>query len=456
MQRLHQYLRDGRDGLTQRRAKYNVEVLSTLSRPVDEWDPSQGLYVKQAEAKEDVWERLAHLVLAPDLALKSRKRMCKGGREAERAKIFDVFLPKMEESGWAVRVPFLRFWEGERDKDAMLRGLTDRNDIGLVSYVYDKWFAPLMDRKTLDSTLESHGATADAYFQEHCVMLTRIVQLTSQKTYQNGSMQFEGKGLEGERETVRKKWFYELEDAGYKITAKISSLWGGERDREVLLEGLDDLSKALMLRLLRLHAVEEGAVLDGKNDDECYDTVTMTAEHESQMVAYLAKLGKEKTGEPCEDLKKKQERSKLFLDAARIFSSSEKRRAVMQMAVDKIYEGETSKDVLYGGLEGVERAFIRRVLYHLDNTDIESLESTTGDNKVIRNQVLKEPPSHRFFKQQRSIFRRIAQLSSAETAKQFENERLFPGTHLYLYMRRHRIVLRVSKGKDVRCPGREL
>ena len=452
MQRLHHYLGDGASSLSQRRAKYNMSTLNTLSCPVDQWDPSQGLYVKQAEDKQDVWERIAHLVLAPDLALKSKKRMCKGGREAERARIFDVFLPKMEESGWAVRVPFLRFWEGERDKDAMLRGLTDKNDIGLVSYVYDKWFAPLMARK--DSTLESYGATADAYFQEHCVMLTRIVQLTSQKTYQNGTMQFEGKGLDGERDTVRKNWFHELEDAGYKITVKINSLWSGERDRELLLKGLDDLSKALMLRLLRLHAVEEGAVLEGKNEEECYDIVTMTADYESQMVAFLAKLPVD------EDLKKTQERSKIFLDAARIFSSDEKRRAVMQGAVDKIYEGETSKDLLYGGLEGVERAFIRRVLYHHENTDIESLKSTMQDNKVIKNQVLREPPSHRFFKQQHSIFRRIAQLSGIETAKQFENERLFPGMHADLHMKLYAYDNAGSdpprKGKGVWGPGREL
>jgi hypothetical protein len=47
----------------------------------------------------------------------------------------------------SLRLPLLRFWEGERDKEAMLKGLTCPNDIQLASYVYDTYFAPLMNRK---------------------------------------------------------------------------------------------------------------------------------------------------------------------------------------------------------------------------------------------------------------------------------------------------------------------
>ena len=70
MESLHEYLQGGTGGIAARRAKYNMEVLKTLSLShTDEWDPSHNLYVKQAESKHDVWERLAHLVLAPDLVI---------------------------------------------------------------------------------------------------------------------------------------------------------------------------------------------------------------------------------------------------------------------------------------------------------------------------------------------------------------------------------------------------
>ena len=55
-------------------------------------------------------------------------------------------MPRMEACGWSVKLPFLRFWDGERDKQALLKGLSDRNDIQLVSYVFDTYFEPLLRR----------------------------------------------------------------------------------------------------------------------------------------------------------------------------------------------------------------------------------------------------------------------------------------------------------------------
>lgn len=254
------------------------------------------------------------------------------------------------------------------------------------------------------------------------VMLTRIVQLASGKTFQNGSMRFPGKGLEGERETVRKKWLSELEDAGFHITDKILAMWNNERDRVVLLGGLDDLSISMMLRLLRLLAIEEGAVLGEDQDDICQDAVIMTLEHESQMVAYLALLESGDT-----EVTKKRERSKLLLDAARIFSSDTRKRVLMLNAIDQIYCGERTKEKLCEGLKGMERAFVQRVLEHLDNSELDSLRKVTQENQIIQAQVLHEPPSHRFFKQKLGIFRRAAQLCDKNGAKKFEDERLFPG-----------------------------
>jgi len=246
MQKLNDYLRSGMDDIAKRRAKYNLQMLKTLdSLSSEEWDPTMNLGIKQAEKTQDTWERLAQLVLAPDLAAKSSKRLCSGGKEAERKKLFEDFMPAMEKAGWSIKIPFLRFWEGERSKEAMLRGLTGKNDIELVTYVFDKFFRPLLNRKIL-------GNDADDYFQEHKVKLTRIVQLTSSKTFDNGSMRFQGKGLVGERETVKKMWLHELEDAGFHLKDRILSLWSGERDREKLVGGLDQLSQVYESHLLSL------------------------------------------------------------------------------------------------------------------------------------------------------------------------------------------------------------
>ena len=101
-----------------------------------------------------MWERMAQLRLAPDLAAISRHRMCSGGVEEERKCIFDTVLPRMEKCGWNVRLSFLRFWEGERDREKIMQGLKDSNDKQLVKHVYDKYFAPLIKRERQPPELE--------------------------------------------------------------------------------------------------------------------------------------------------------------------------------------------------------------------------------------------------------------------------------------------------------------
>ena len=53
----------------------------------------------------------------------------------------------MESAGWKVVLPFQRFWDGERSKEEMLKGLTDENNIQFVSWVYDTYLEPLMKKK---------------------------------------------------------------------------------------------------------------------------------------------------------------------------------------------------------------------------------------------------------------------------------------------------------------------
>ena len=51
----------------------------------------------------DMWERMAQLNLAPDLAAASRKRMCEGGIEKEKEASFHL-LQKLEKGGWIIKL----------------------------------------------------------------------------------------------------------------------------------------------------------------------------------------------------------------------------------------------------------------------------------------------------------------------------------------------------------------
>ena len=48
-------------------------------------------------------------------------------------------------------------------------------------------------------------------FQEHRVVMTRMVQLASERTYDNGHMRFKGDGLAGERMTVINDFLGDIE-----------------------------------------------------------------------------------------------------------------------------------------------------------------------------------------------------------------------------------------------------
>jgi hypothetical protein len=69
--------------------------------------------------------------------------------------------------GWdGLLVPLVRFWEGERSRERILMGVTDRNERDLLEYVYDTHFAPLMGRTpaVLDPL-----AMADGFCRKHKV-----------------------------------------------------------------------------------------------------------------------------------------------------------------------------------------------------------------------------------------------------------------------------------------------
>ncbi len=78
-------------------------------------------------------------------------------------------LGDMAQHGWdGLLVPLVRFWEGERSRERLLAGVKNRNERDLLEYVYDTYFAPLMDHTpvVLDPL-----SMADGFVRKHKVRL---------------------------------------------------------------------------------------------------------------------------------------------------------------------------------------------------------------------------------------------------------------------------------------------
>jgi hypothetical protein len=427
----------GTDGLASRRAPHNLAVLETLATPVEQWiwgGKSGELGIKQAKKHHDMWERIAQLQLAPDLAAVSRKRMCSGGLEAERKCIFEDVLPRMQKCGWNIKLPLLRFWEGERNKEAMLKGLTDVNDIQLASYVYDTYFAPLMNRTP--EPLEEQVAT---FCKKSSVVLTRVAQLTSDKTFGNGIMRFTGKGMLGERETALEH-LEGVQHAGYGIKHKILLLWGGERDRDKLLANLDEKSRQLMKHVLRLLAQEEGEEAAESEASSLVPELPACFHAEAATVAYLALT------EGDEQVREMRTRMRLLLQLL-TEQAGEKNRHLYEEVLDRMYAGERDRDVLLqrlseGGYRGCGRSggildlrsLVVHVLELLVSEDAASLKDLSKKDKSVVNMVWGTPNFHKFFDRHALTFRRIVQLCETSCAEKFASERLFPGLEQCMYV----------------------
>ncbi len=60
----------------------------------------------------------------------------------------------------------MRFWEGERSRERLLAGVTDRNELDLLEYVHDTYFAPLMGHTPV---VMDPLALADVFCRKHKV-----------------------------------------------------------------------------------------------------------------------------------------------------------------------------------------------------------------------------------------------------------------------------------------------
>ena len=320
----------------------------------------------------------------------------------------------------------MRFWEGERDREKLLHGIECSSDRALVNYVYDTHFAPLINRKA-----GGVEAEVEAYYRgpKH-VALRRIVQLTSDKTWNNGRMRFGDGGVYSERQKVISDWLPGIESDGYQITAKIASLWNDERDPETLFGGLDEKSELLMRKLWRQLMVEEGQ--DAAQD--IVEDLDPNFHPEAALVAFVAR--KYASNKATPDVEALRKRMSCYMHVMfHIQGISITATQKLNAAVEKIHEGERDKDALLSAVAGQKnsksldlRAFVLKVLSLIETGKEADLEAKSKEDKALRNLVWGKPNFEGFYDKHSRIFRRIVQLCEKECALKHAEFRVFPWT----------------------------
>jgi hypothetical protein len=321
---------------------------------------------------------------------------------------------------------FVRFWEGERDREKLLHGIECSSDRALVNYVYDTHFAPLINRKA-----GGVEAEVEAYYRgpKH-VALRRIVQLTSDKTWNNGRMRFGDGGVYSERQKVISDWLPGIESDGYQITAKIASLWNDERDPETLFGGLDEKSELLMRKLWRQLMVEEGQ--DAAQD--IVEDLDPNFHPEAALVAFVAR--KYASNKATPDVEALRKRMSCYMHVMfHIQGISITATQKLNAAVEKIYEGERDKDALLSAVAGQKnsksldlRAFVLKVLSLIETGKEEDLEAKSKKDETLKDLVWGKPNFEGFYDKHSRIFRRIVQLCEKECALKHAEFRVFPWT----------------------------
>ena len=180
----------------------------------------------------------------------------------------------------------------------------------------------------------------EAFFRMSIVVLKRMVQLTSAKTWDNGRMRFCDGGVYSERQSVISDTLPGIELAGYNITAKIASLWNDERDPETLFGGLDEKSELLMRKLWRLLMVEEGQDVGVATDH--VEDLDPSFHAEAALVAFVArKYASNKATPDVEALRKRMSHYMHVIFHIQGISITATQK--LNAAVEKIYEGERDK-----------------------------------------------------------------------------------------------------------------
>ena len=263
-------------------------------------------------------------------------------------------------------------------------------------------------------------------------MLKRIVQLTSAKTFDNGHKRFNSGGITSERQTAMSSFLPSIENAGYKITAKIVSLWNNERDPETLFGDLDEKSELLMRKLWQLLLIEEGEDVDSAADED-EEALHPAFVAEAALVAWVARKYASRKATP--DVEAVRQRMAIYMQIVfRANGIPISFTARLNAGVEKIYEGERDKDALRRAMAGKEKkfkslelgAFVSKVLSLMETCDEADLEAKSKKDKAMKRLVWTRPKFEGFWAKNSAAFRRIVQLCDKECALKYANERILP------------------------------
>jgi hypothetical protein len=301
------------------------------------------------------------------------------------------------------------------------------SDRALVNYVYDTHFAPLINRRAAGLEEQVEG-----YYKGHIVVLRRMVQLTSDKTFDNGRMRFCDGGVYSERQKAVSDWLPDMESEGYHITAKIASLWNNERDEATLFGGLDRKSELMMRKLWRLLLVEEGEDVGAAIDH--VEVLDPAFHAEAALVAYVAR--KYASNKATPDVEALRQRMSLhMLVAFHIQGIAISATQKLSAAIEKIYEGERDKDALLSAVAGQKktksldpRAFVLKVLKLMETGKEADLEAKSKEDQALKDLVWAKPNFEGFYDKHSRTFRRIVQLCDRECALKHAEFRVFPWT----------------------------
>jgi hypothetical protein len=245
-------------------------------------------------------------------------------------------------------------------------------------------------------------------------------------------MRFGSGGMYSERQKVISDWLPDIESAGYRITAKIASLWNNERDPETLFGGLDEKSELLMRKLWRQLMVEEGQDVGAATVRvEDLDPVFHA---EASLVAFVARKFASNKATP--DVEALRQRMSIYM---RVFFHTQgisiTATQKLNAAVEKIYEGERDKDTLLSAVAGQKnsksldlRAFVLKVLKLMETCKEADLEAKSKKDEALKDLVWAKPTCEGFYDKHSRTLRRIVQLCDKECALKHAEFRVFPWT----------------------------
>lgn len=223
-----------------RRALADLADLQTLN-----------LLAAQEAQQRDPRERFASL-------LRDIARVASGDDESRDA--IRAALAQLEQNGWQLRAPVERIWAGERDRDSLVEGL-DEQDTALIERVLELIAAPeettgIENEAPPLPPQRERGTGGEGHPPRPRPDIDQIIQHFLPLL---GDIALAACGDAVARQ-LAEAVLPRLDEGGWQLEQAARRIWAGEQDGDVLTEGIDPNSAALVRRTLRLVADGPGMI----------------------------------------------------------------------------------------------------------------------------------------------------------------------------------------------------